>query len=123
MLIFITNIPKIKKIRTKVNKLISFGSLITIKTYLLYQNKCFCFKSVFFIYIYLMDNYMEIMAYIGSVIILMSFIVKDVKWLRILNNVGCLIFLVYAFYHGRTPLILLNSGVILVNIYHLIKKD
>ena len=70
-----------------------------------------------------MDNYMEIMAYIVSVIILMSFIVKDVKWLRLLNNVGCLIFLVYAFYHGRTPLILLNSGVILVNIYHLIKKD
>lgn len=123
MLIFITNIVKIKKTRTKINKLILSGSLITIKTYLLYQNKCFCFKSVFFIYIYLMDNYMEIMAYIGSVIILMSFIVKDVKWLRLLNNVGCLIFLVYAFYHGRTPLILLNSGVILVNIYHLIKKD
>lgn len=70
-----------------------------------------------------MDNYMEIMAYIGSVIILISFIVKDVKWLRILNNIGCLIFLVYAFYYNRTPLILLNSGVILINVYHLIKKS
>jgi len=66
---------------------------------------------------------MEIMAYIGSVIVLISFIVKDVKWLRILNNVGCLIFLIYAFYNGKTPLILLNSGVIIVNIYHLIKGD
>ena len=66
---------------------------------------------------------MEIMAYIGSVIILISFVVKSVKWLRILNNVGCLIFLIYASYHGRTPLILLNSGVILVNIYHLFRKD
>ena len=66
---------------------------------------------------------MEILAYIGSVIIFISFVVKDVKWLRILNNVGCVIFLFYAFYHGRIPLIILNTGVILVNIWHLIKKS
>jgi hypothetical protein len=65
---------------------------------------------------------MEILAYCGSLIIFISFIVKNIKWLRILNNVGCIIFLIYAFYHGRTPLIILNSGVILVNIWHLIKK-
>jgi hypothetical protein len=70
-----------------------------------------------------MDNYTEILAYIGSIIIFFSFVVKSVKWLRILNNVGCVIFLYYAFYHGRTPLILLNSGVILVNTWHLIKKN
>ena len=70
-----------------------------------------------------MNNYTEILAYIGSIIIFFSFVVKSVKWLRILNNVGCLIFLYYAFYHGRTPLILLNSGVILVNTWHLIKKN
>lgn len=68
-------------------------------------------------------DYTEILAYIGSIIIFFSFVVKSVKWLRILNNVGCVIFLYYAFYHGRTPLILLNSGVILVNTWHLIKKN
>ncbi len=68
-------------------------------------------------------NYMELMAYMGSVIIFFSFVVKNVKWLRILNNIGCVIFLIYAFYHGRTPLIILNSGVILVNIWHLLKKN
>jgi ABC-type spermidine/putrescine transport system permease subunit I len=66
---------------------------------------------------------MEILAYCGSIIIFISFLVKSVKWLRILNNVGCLIFLIYALHHGRTPLILLNSGVILVNIWHLIKRN
>ena len=70
-----------------------------------------------------MEQYLEIMAYIGSIIIFISFVVKSVKWLRILNNVGCVIFLIYSLYHGRTPLILLNSGVILVNIWHLLKKD
>jgi hypothetical protein len=64
---------------------------------------------------------MEILAYCGSIIIFISFLVKNIKWLRILNNVGCIIFLIYAFYHGRTPLIILNSGVILVNVWHLIK--
>jgi len=62
---------------------------------------------------------MEIMAYIGSVIIFISFCTKNVSLLRVLNNIGCLIFLFYAIHHGRTPLILLNSMVILVNIYHI----
>ena len=66
-----------------------------------------------------MENFMEIMAYFGSVIILLSFCTKNVRLLRILNNVGCSIFLVYSFHHGRVPLIVLNSMVMAVNIYHL----
>jgi len=62
---------------------------------------------------------MEIMAYIGSVIIFISFCTKNVNLLRVLNNIGCLIFLFYAIHHGRFPLIILNSMVILVNIYHI----
>ena len=72
-----------------------------------------------------MENFMEIMAYIGSLIILISFCTKNVNMLRVLNNVGCVIFLFYAFYHGRLPLIILNSMVIVVNMYHIWsdKKD
>jgi len=66
-----------------------------------------------------MENFMEIMAYIGSLIILISFCTKNVNLLRVLNNVGCVIFLFYAFYHGRMPLIILNSMVIVVNMYHI----
>ena len=72
-----------------------------------------------------MENFMEIMAYIGSLIIFISFCTKNVSLLRVLNNVGCVIFLFYAFYHGRLPLIILNSMVIVVNMYHIWsdKKD
>ena len=66
-----------------------------------------------------MENLMEIMAYIGSLIIFISFCTKNVSLLRILNNIGCVIFLFYAFYHGRLPLIILNSMVIAVNVYHI----
>lgn len=66
-----------------------------------------------------MENFMEIMAYVGSVIILLSFCTKNVSLLRILNNVGCAIFLFYAIHHGRIPLMFLNSMVIVVNMYHI----
>ena len=69
-----------------------------------------------------MIDWMEAMAYVGSVIIFLSFCTKNVRLLRILNNVGCAIFLVYAFHHGRVPLIVLNSMVMPVNIYHLWKE-
>ena len=70
-----------------------------------------------------MDQFMEIMAYVGSVLIFLSFCTKNVKLLRILNNIGCVIFLFYAIHNDKMPLIILNSMVILVNIYHLIKGD
>jgi hypothetical protein len=65
---------------------------------------------------------MELLAYFASFIVLISFMVKDVTLLRILNNVGCVLFLIYASYHGRYPLIFLNSMVILVNMYYILKK-
>jgi hypothetical protein len=65
---------------------------------------------------------MELLAYFASFIVLISFMVKDVILLRILNNVGCILFLIYAAYHGRYPLIFLNSMVILVNMYYILKK-
>ena len=70
-----------------------------------------------------MDYYMEILAYFASIIVLVSFMVKDVKLLRILNNVGCILFLGYAAYHERYPLVFLNAMVILVNMFYILKKE
>ena len=68
-----------------------------------------------------MDFYMEMMAYCASIIVLISFIVKDVVLLRLLNTVGCILFLIYAAYHERMPLIILNFMVIIVNILYIYK--
>jgi hypothetical protein len=64
---------------------------------------------------------MEIMAYCASVIVLISFIVKDVILLRLLNTIGCALFLVYSSYYGRYPLIFLNFMVIVVNLIYIYK--
>lgn len=70
-----------------------------------------------------MENYMEIMAYFASVVVLLSFCTKNVKLLRILNNVGCMLFIVYSTYHGRYPLVFLNLSVIAINLYYLFWGD
>ena len=68
-----------------------------------------------------MDYYMEIMAYFASVIVLISFIVKDIILLRLLNTLGCLLFLTYSTYHERYPLVFLNFMVIVVNLFYIYK--
>lgn len=68
-----------------------------------------------------MNFYMEIMAYFASVIVLISFIVKDVVLLRLLNTIGCMLFLIYSCYYGRYPLIFLNSMVMIVNLIYIYK--
>lgn len=68
-----------------------------------------------------MDYYMEILAYFASVIVLISFMVKDIVLLRLLNVIGCMLFIMYSHYHGRYPLVFLNVMVILVNLVYIYK--
>lgn len=68
-----------------------------------------------------MENYMEIMAYIASLIVLISFIVKDIIMLRLLNMIGCVLFILYSLYHGRYPLVFLNFTIIVVNLIYIYK--
>lgn len=68
-----------------------------------------------------MELFMETIAYVGSLLVFLSFCTKNVELLRILNTAGCLIFLFYAIHNNKMPLIILNAMVILVNVYHLFK--
>jgi len=70
-----------------------------------------------------MDLYFELLAYLASFIVLMSFIVKDIKILRTLNSVGCLLFIAYALHYDRYPLVFLNASVIIINLYYILKKE
>jgi hypothetical protein len=64
---------------------------------------------------------MEILAYSASLIVLISFMVKDIVLLRLLNLIGCILFMMYSHYHGRYPLIFLNFMVIIVNLVYIYK--
>ena len=64
----------------------------------------------------------EIIGYIASAIVLISFLMKNIVKLRVINTIGCLIFIVYGvLLNFSIPIILTNSVIVGINIYFLIK--
>jgi len=70
-----------------------------------------------------MQSFIEFIGYLASVVVLISFCIKNIKLLRLLNNLGALLFLVYTIYYQRYPLIFLNIMVMIVNFYYIFKKE
>ncbi|WP_144283106.1 uroporphyrinogen decarboxylase [Chryseobacterium echinoideorum] len=66
----------------------------------------------------------EIATYIGytaSVFIVLSFILKDLTKIRIVNLIGCICFVVYGVFSGMLwPVIIPNGIICFVQIYHLL---
>lgn len=67
----------------------------------------------------------EFIGYLASLGVLMSFLMKDIKMLRIVNTVGCVLFVVYGYMLAISwPIIITNASIILINFYYLfVKKD
>jgi len=64
---------------------------------------------------------LEIFGYISSVVVLISFLMKDMLKLRIINTIACVMFAIYGFLHGAIPIVAVNVMIILVNVFYLIK--
>ncbi|MXS72662.1 uroporphyrinogen decarboxylase [Chryseobacterium binzhouense] len=66
----------------------------------------------------------EIATYIGyaaSFFIVLSFILKDLTKIRIVNLIGCICFVVYGVFSGMLwPVIIPNGIICFVQIYHLL---
>jgi hypothetical protein len=69
-----------------------------------------------------MDN-IEIFGYISMCVVIWSMTMKDMKWLRIVNSISCGMFIVYGFFMNSYPLVVMNSIVIGINVYRLIKGE
>ncbi len=61
----------------------------------------------------------ESLGIIAGVIILISLLMTNIKWLRYINLVGALMFAVYGFLISAWPVFGLNAGIVLVNVYYL----
>lgn len=62
----------------------------------------------------------DLIGYFASAIVLISFIVKDVRKIRIVNSFGCALFVVYGVLLGwNWPIIITNVAIMLVNAYYL----
>ncbi|WP_347922402.1 uroporphyrinogen decarboxylase [Pontimicrobium sp. SW4] len=62
----------------------------------------------------------EWVGYAAMFALLISFMMRDVKKLRIINSIGCALFVFYGFMLDISwPIIITNSAIICINFYYL----
>ncbi len=68
----------------------------------------------------------EIIGYLASLAVLVSFTMKDLKNLRMINGIGCLLFVLYGYLMPTLrvglPIIITNMAILGINIYHLTRS-
>ena len=64
----------------------------------------------------------EWVGYLAMTVLLVSFMMKNVTQLRIINSVGCLFFVVYFLLISQYPIVITNLAIILINFYYLFLK-
>ncbi|SCY06923.1 inner membrane protein [Butyrivibrio hungatei] len=67
------------------------------------------------------NTFIETIGYLGSSLVLVSFLMASVAKLRIVNSVGSVIFTIYAFIIHSYPTAIMNICLVLINIYYLVK--
>ena len=70
-----------------------------------------------------MENYVEYVGYTASLFVLLSFIMKEMIKLQLVNIVGCAFFVAYGFLLPEIawPIVFTNVAIVLVNTYYLFK--
>ena len=66
----------------------------------------------------------EIVGYLASIVVLLSFLMKEVKRLRMVNIIGCLLFTTYGILLDFSiPIIVTNTAIIVINVVYLVKLN
>jgi hypothetical protein len=64
----------------------------------------------------------DIIGYLASLGVLLSFLMKEIKTLRIVNILGCFLFVIYGvMLNFSWPIIITNVSIIIINLYYLFK--
>lgn len=63
----------------------------------------------------------EWVGYAAMATVLVSFLMKNIKYLRIINSLGCLLFVFYGFVLApiSKPIIVTNAAILCINLYYL----
>lgn len=68
-----------------------------------------------------MEHTTEYIGYLASVTVLISFLMKNIRTLRIVNSIGCLLFIAYGLLLFSIPIIITNAAIVLINGYYLVR--
>jgi len=64
----------------------------------------------------------EWVGYLAMTVLLVSFMMKNVTKLRVINSIGCLFFVIYGSLISQYPIVITNAAIILINFYYLFFK-
>ncbi|MDB4589113.1 YgjV family protein [Flavobacteriaceae bacterium] len=65
----------------------------------------------------------ELVGYAAMLVLLVSFLMKDIRRLRTLNTIACALFVVYGFLLETSwPIIISNASIFGINLYYLFLK-
>jgi hypothetical protein len=59
----------------------------------------------------------EALGYFATAVVVGSFAIQNVKWLRVANTMGSLLWIVYGFLKQDNPIIFVNISIILMHTY------
>ena len=63
----------------------------------------------------------EYVGYLASVFIVISLMMTSIVQLRVINSIGCILFVIYGFNIKAYPVGVINLFIFFVNIYYIIK--
>lgn len=66
-------------------------------------------------------NAVELLGYVAMFLIGVSFLMRDMLKLRLMNFIGAMLFVIYGFLIESFPVMMLNIFITLVNAYHIFK--
>ncbi|MBO7495418.1 MAG: YgjV family protein [Salinivirgaceae bacterium] len=64
----------------------------------------------------------EIIGYVASCLLLLAMMMTSVVKLRILNTIGCIMYIVYGLFIGSYPVALMNAAIACVNVVHIYRN-
>jgi len=66
-------------------------------------------------------NWIEGLGYVATIVTLISMMVKDMVFLRVINSVGCLLWIGYGMLSESIPVLIVNTVILGIHIFKLIE--
>ncbi len=86
----------------------------------LFENDYICNPNLFL----MTPESASYVGYAASFFVVLSFVLKDLRKVRVVNLIGCIFFVIYGIYSGMLwPIIIPNAILCFIQAYHLLKKD
>lgn len=66
-------------------------------------------------------NLTEGIGYLAMLLVAVSIMMNNLKWLRVFNLSGAIVFIIYGLVIASYPIVILNAFLAIVNTYYLVK--